>query len=166
MDTIDRDPIKLLRLLPHLIIVYLRAQCINKGYKNRKPKSESEARKKENKAKLKALSEEYDQLYRSVDSQEERYALDEARFQALEAHAQYMKDYHNQTLEEKAYEGSARSNELHSNSMRRHLILKRIWLDIEHLKREVGSFKAWWYLSVGNYVRKETTEQRSGTCVS
>ncbi|PMD29688.1 hypothetical protein L207DRAFT_593255 [Hyaloscypha variabilis F] len=101
-------------------------------------KVEVEVTTEDRKAKLKALIEEYKQLKDSVNTKEEDYALAEARLQASETLDKYMEDRNNATLDEEARKASARSSQLRHESERRKLRLRRIWLDIEKLERELG----------------------------
>ena len=89
--------------------------------------------------------EEYNKLYDRINVQEEQYALQEARFNASEAHQEHMNDYHNPTLMEAAKRARDWSAKLQLESTRRNLRLKRLWLDIGYVKRELGSWDAWWY---------------------
>ncbi len=90
------------------------------------------------KAKLKALTEEYKQFKDNVNTKEEDYALAEVTLQASETLDKYMEGRSNATLEEEARKASARSSQLRHESERRKLRLRRTWLDIEKLERELG----------------------------
>ena len=109
-----------------------------------KAKTADAKRKEEKMAKLKALIEEYNRLHNSFNVEEERYAVDEASFQASEADREYMQNL-SDILREKSKRASARFDELHLGSRRRALRLKRIWLDIGNLKGELGAWDTLWY---------------------
>lgn len=97
--------------------------------------SAAETHKNEREAELKALFQEYKQLQNSFDRQEEENALDEAWFRYTEANRGrgHCNTAYNSLQELKAVKS------------RRELRLKRIWLDIGKLKREMGHWDWWWY---------------------
>ena len=129
-----------------LVITTFPSQANTDVNGNRERKSEKEQRREDNKRKLKALMEGYNRLDNSVNVQQEQYALEEACFQASEAYEAYVQDP-SQIRREKSNRAAARSAELRLERTRRELRLKRLWLDVGNLKREMGSWDAWWYAS-------------------
>ena len=107
--------------------------------------SQRKTRKEQNQLKLKELLAEHKELQNSFSPEEERYTLDEACFQRGEAHKEYMKDYDNRARREESDAANARVNELRGNQTRRELRLRRLWLDIGNLKREMSAWdRPWW----------------------
>jgi hypothetical protein len=121
-------------------------QCTN--CQENTPHCESEVRKEENKAKLKALFEEKKLLDDEHRVREERYALDEARFLFSEVSTRYYKkdnyDLRGSLREEYEAAESVR-DKLQSKESAKSLRLQRIDLDIGNLKREMGAWDAWLY---------------------